>query len=280
MQVQVQPSRREGSLINPGPSERGWHRIESMLRCPRLYALQHIDGIEFPLTRPLVNGIMLHVALAHHYKRLECEQRGTDANEWLSPEGALAEMVAKNSDSSPLWKAGVDQVFDAFCAYAQNWDAESWTVLAVEEELRANLGGGRFLYTQRPDLIVEDFDERVWIVDHKSAYRLVSKTLQQHILDGQFLGYQMFGFAKYGNRFAGVIVNRVKLSTPHDFDRTPIEPAPAALRQFTNSIVEAEERILQYGEDSTDFPMVLSNQVCYGKYGQCPAFDLCRFGSR
>ena len=66
MQVQVQPSRREGSLIDSGPSERGWHRIESMLRCPRLYALQHIDGVEFPLTRPLVNGIMLHVALAHH----------------------------------------------------------------------------------------------------------------------------------------------------------------------------------------------------------------------
>ena len=99
-------------------------------------------------------------------------------------------------------------------------------------------------------------------------------------MDGQIVGYQMFGRAKYGERFAGVLLNRVKLSPPFDFDRRALEPAPAALTDFVKVIEEAERRVAQYeGKETRDYPMSLTNQICYGKYGKCRAFDLCRFGT-
>lgn len=272
----------QGELLYTGPSERGWHRIESMLRCPRLYALRHIEGLEFQTSRPLVSGTLIHLALAHHYKRLQCRQQGTDPDVWKHPEHAVVALAEKNAAQTKLWGEVFPNIAAAYYQYRQNWSAEKWKVLEVEEEMRARLGPEKFLYTQRPDLVVEDEHERVWIVDHKSTYRIGSKTLRQHILDGQFLGYQMFGRAKYGERFAGVIVNRIKLTSPYDFDRRALEPAPAALKNFTETVINAERLIQKYGKDNkiSDFPMALNNQTCFGKYGQCSAFEQCQFGLR
>jgi len=55
-------------LIDPGPSRKGWHRLQKVLMCPRLYALSYLT--DKPVVRkgdppePLVKGSMLHVALA------------------------------------------------------------------------------------------------------------------------------------------------------------------------------------------------------------------------
>ena len=266
-------------LLDAGPSERGWHRIENMLRCPRLYGWKNLVGVPFVISQPLVNGSLIHVALAHHYQRMWERQNDGDPDKWLTPEDAIAALAKKNHEESALWLTAVPQIVSAYRAYRDNWLGEGWKVISVEEELRARLGEKKYLYTQRADLIVEDENERVWIVDHKSCYRITSKTLRQHILDGQFLGYQMFGRARFGEKFAGVLVNRIKLSNPFDFDRRGLEPAPHALGMFVKSIVQAEEKIEEYGENVKDYPMVLSNQTCFGKYGQCSAFDLCRFGS-
>ena len=265
-------------LLDAGPSERGWHRLENVLRCPRLYALREMDVLPFPMSAPLVNGSLIHIALAHRYQQIKEQQTGGDPNKWFSPEQAIAALAYKNNDESPLWRGAIAHIIEAYCAYNNNWLAEDWKVLEVENEFRARVGAKKHLYTQRADLVVEDPSERVWIVDHKSAYRINSKTLDQYILDGQFIGYQMFGKAIYKDRFAGVILNRIKLSHPYDFDRRPIEPAPAALKSFLATIEEGERRIAAGGQDIDSFPMALNNQTCYGKYGKCGAYDLCRFG--
>ena len=266
-------------LLDAGRSERGWHRIQNVIRCPRLFAWKEIKGLNFPISSPLVNGSLIHIALAHHYQRIKEKQTGGNPDDWLRPEDAVQALALKNVEESTLWLAAVPQIVDAYYAYVNNWLGENWKVLEVEHELRAHLGEEKHLYTQRADLIVEDNDDRVWIVDHKSAYRLNSKTLRQHILDGQFVGYQLFGKAKYKERFAGVLVNRVKLSTPYDFDRRPLEPAPQALKWFVKVIEEGERRISQWeGKPIEEWPMALNNQTCFGKYGACDAYDLCRFG--
>jgi hypothetical protein len=266
-------------LLDAGRSERGWHRIQNALRCMRLFAWKEIEGTSFPVTPPLVKGSLLHIALAHHYQRLKERQTGGNPDDWLLPEDAVFALAEKNAAESPLWQDSVPQIVDAYFAYRNNWMGEDWKVLGVEEELRARVGKGKHLYTQRADLIIEDHNERVWIVDHKSAYRITSKTLRQHILDGQFIGYQLFGYARYGKRFAGVLVNRVKLTAPYDFDRRSLEPAPAALEDFIAVIEEGESRIAKFeGKPTRQWPMALNNQTCFGKYGQCDAYDLCRFG--
>jgi len=266
-------------LLDAGPSERGWHRIQSVIRCPRLFAWREVGGMRFKPTAPLVNGSLIHVALAHYYQRLKEKQVGGNPDDWLRPTEAIEALAYKNAEESSLWISAIPQIQNAYVAYANNWVGEEWKVLEVEYQLKAHLGKEKHLYTQRADLIIEDARERVWIVDHKSAYRLNSKTLRQHILDGQFIGYQLFGKAKYGDKFAGVLVNRIKLSTPHDFDRRPIEPAPQALKWFVKVIEEGERRIAQWeGKPIEEWPMALNNQTCFGKYGACSAYDLCRFG--
>jgi hypothetical protein len=228
---------------------------------------------------PLVKGSLIHIALAHHYARVQAEQEGQDPEQWLEPDDAIFALAEKNEMESHLWMLAAPEITAAYVAYKNNWIGENWKVLGVEEQLEAKVGPKKHPYTQRADLIVEDAQERVWIVDHKSCYRINSKTLSQYIMDGQFIGYQMFGRAKYGERFAGVMLNRVKLSQPYDFDRRAIEPAPQALRHFTKVVIEGERRIAQWADKPPEeWPMTLTNQVCFGKYGQCPAYNLCRFG--
>ena len=164
----------------------------------------------------------------------------------------------------------------------------SWEVVAVEQELRADIPrreddigeGDTFLYTQRADLIIRDAQGFGWIVDHKSAYRITTHTLRQYCLSGQFLGYQIFGRKMFGAKFGGIILNRVKLVAPHEFDRCAIEPAPQAVADFVGTLKDIEARVSQYShlKKGMDFTPVLSEQTCYGKYGACPAYELCRWG--
>lgn len=273
------------ALIDPGPSERGWHRLQSAMRCLRLYALREKAGLRFAPSAPLVNGSLLHVGLAHLYQRQKERQTGGNPDKWLTPHQAVSLAAQRGSDSGEaphLWLSGVSIVNTALSEYMAHWDDRGWRILEVEKELRATIGG--HLYTQRADLIVESNNtKQVFIVDHKSCYTIHAKTQTQHILDGQFIGYQRFGRALYGNQFSGVIVNRVKLKPPIQFARGPVEPAPLAVRDFPDLIVEVEKRIAEQesrpdNQDPFTWPPAFSSQVCTSKYGKCSAWNICRFG--
>ncbi len=280
----------EKQLLDAGPSQRGWHQFEQAGRCIRLWAWNHKANKPFIVTEPLVKGSLLHIGLAHYYQRKLEEKEGRDPNAFYTPEEAvlvLSKQEARKSEDrneASLWVSCTAPVLVALEKYQSQWSRCSWKVIAVEQELRAQItrtdGSGRFLFTQRADLIVQDAHGFYWIVDHKSCYRITSKTLRQHILSGQFLGYQMFGRRMYGRKFGGVVINRVKLSSPVDFERSVLEPAPAAAAGFMRSLQQTEDRIQAHAHltDPMDFPAVLSDQVCYGKYGPCSAFELCRWG--
>jgi len=274
-------------LLDAGPSERGWHRLESGARCLRLYAYRQVLGMSFPLSEGLVKGSLLHIGLAHHYRRRQARQQGEDPNQWYSPEEAiekLADLSAVNCKShieSELWLTHAQPIVQACRAYVRYYLLPdlNWKILDVENELRARVGKERWLFTQRADLIAEDPSGRVWIWDHKSCYRIASKTLRPHILSGQMLGYQMFGRQIYKERFGGVLVNRVKLRTPYQFDRSQVEAAPAALARFSKNIVQIENRIAEYeNRPFNEWPGAYSDLVCTHKYGQCDAFEVCQWG--
>lgn len=279
----------EQILLDAGPSERGWHQFEVAARCMRLWAFRHKDGLEFPVTEPLVKGSLLHIGLAHYY-----EIKKSGPGDLYEPFDAIKELARREAEkaerkfsykgAAALWRNSVPEVCAALDEYMLYYHDCSWKVLEVERELRAHIpkesGDSTFLFTQRADLIVEDPAGFKWIVDHKSCYRITSKTLRQHILSGQFLGYQVFGRRMYGDKFGGVIINRVKLSSPFGVDRTTVEPAPAAVAGFIRMLQATDARIERWQghEDSMDYPPAFSDQICYGKYGQCSAFELCRWG--
>ena len=53
-------------LLNAGPSEAGWHRLQTVLRCPRLYAL----GTDWDKPA-LVKGSLVHIGLQEDASRAE-----------------------------------------------------------------------------------------------------------------------------------------------------------------------------------------------------------------
>jgi len=275
-------------LLDAGPSERGWHQFEQANRCMRWWAFNHVSSMPFPMSVPLVKGSLFHLGLAHHYISPKTDTNGYT---YYEPSDAIAAYAieqaksAENAHEAGLWLEHIEPVQEAVAAYQLYYSSCDWKTLHVEQELRAYIPRVEpdtepFLYTQRADLIVEDSGGGVWIVDHKSCYRIDSKTLRQHILSGQFLGYHILGRQKYGRRFRGVIINRMKLSEPYGFHRCPLEPAPQAIQDFVASLKETEERIQRYNhlKDPMEYPPVFSEQICYGKYGPCPAFELCQWG--
>ena len=266
-------------LLDAGPSERGWSFFEAASRCMRLWAWKNLGSMERHTSDALVKGSLFHIGLAHHY-----QLKLTPDADLLQPEQAIYALAEK--EGGDLWSKHAEKIVEAVDAYIEHYKECSWKVIAVEKELRARIppkgrsGVSAFLYTQRVDLIVEDVHGKVWLVDHKSCYRITGKTLRQHILSGQFLGYQVFGQKMYGDRFAGVIVNRMKLSSAYDFDRCALEPAPSAVAGFVPMLRTIEKKIQDHSHltDPLEYTPVFSDQVCFGKYGQCPAFDLCRWG--
>lgn len=266
----------EKILLDAGPSERGWHRIESAARCMRLYALKASGHVPFPESEPLIRGSLVHIGLAHIYARKQEADSGGNPDKYYSPIDAVLKLAEKNGEA---WLDMVDTCCDMVNAYRLKWgDDRNWEVISVEEELRAKLRG-KWLYTQRADLIVRDQFGKVWIVDHKTAFRISSKTLTPHILDGQMLGYQMFGRKRFGDSFGGVVINRITTRAPFQFDRATLEPAPHALSRFVGNLCELEETIERYeGRPPMEWPGAYSNLVCTHKYGKCDAYDKCQWG--
>ena len=263
-------------LLDAGPSERGWHRIESAARCLRMFALRESGIVPFPESEPLIRGSLVHIGLAHIYARKQEADAGRDQNIYYTPMDAILKLAEKNGGQ---WLDLVDHCCDMVNAYQLYWgDDHNWEVVSVEEELRAKLRG-KWLYTQRADLIVKDQFGKVWIVDHKTAFRITSVTLTPHILDGQMLGYQMFGRARYGKDFGGVIINRLPTRAPFQFNRSTLEPAPHALSTFVSNICEVEDMVEKYeGRPPMEWPGVFSNMICTHKYGKCDAFEQCQWG--
>ena len=276
-------------LLNAGPSERGWHRIEGASRCLRLFAWRESGALTWKSSEPLVKGSLLHIGLAHLYARQRTENYGGDPEAYMTVEDsvrALSEIEAEKAGTAheaALWRVSVPNIILALRAYENRWRHCDWKPVMVEEELRAQIpkvsGDGTFLFTQRADLAVQDGTGKYWIVDHKSCYRIESKTLRQHILSGQFLGYYIFGKKLWGKNFGGLIVNRVKLSEPFGFDRTTLEPAPDAVKRFAKNLALQEQMVDMFeGKPPQEWPAVYSDQTCWGKYGKCDAFELCQWG--
>ncbi len=163
-------------------------------------------------------------------------------------------------------------------AYSQHYGIEPFEVVEVEKQFEMEFGGYR--YTARVDLAIRDHAEKVWFLDHKFVGRIEGKVYRRYLLSGQFLGLQWLGAKSFGNRFAGVRLNLIGWRDL-SFDRASIEPAPWMLERFPEVVKGAEEKIAaieRLVEEKKIVPASPSEHTCWGSYGECPAFELCRWG--
>ena len=274
-------------LIDPGPSRRGWHRLQTVLQCPRKYAFYAAskEGPPVPTDAPaLIKGSLLHVGLAHRYAL----KKDPDAPLY-APLKAVEGLAAKQVNAD-VWAKWVPLVQETMLQYDLFWASEQWEVMDVERELVANIKDEKrnevYLYTQRADLVVRNKHTGLWyIVDHKSTFRISGKTKRRYTLSGQFRGYEFFGRGLLKKRFGGVILNMIQW--PKDkadavFERVDLEPAPYADRTFTQTIIHAERLIRDLkptAHSPLDWPGVHHETACWTAYGPCPYHATCQWGT-
>lgn len=271
-------------LIDTGPSERGWHRLETFAHCPQLFAYRYAIGLEIP-SIPLVRGTLGHVALAHYYARLMAQQQKRDPNIYFDPLEAVDEKIKRIHASGPAASAKIadevrDSVRTAVTAYMANYAMESMKVFAVEAVARMHFQG--HLLTQRFDLVTVDRGGKFWIYDHKFVGSIQAKSTKRYTLSGQFLEMVWQGRNAFGDKFGGCRVNLIGCEGAEPtFHRETPPPAPQALSMFPQAVVDIETgiaRLQAEGRDPWNYPKVLSEIGCVTPYGQCPATELCRWG--
>lgn len=267
------------TLIDTGPSKRGFHRLEAFLRCPRLFSLGYgrsgesaemmtANAKRFPPGYPLIRGTIGHVGLAHLYARLMASRAGADPEGYYRPGEAMTLMAGRFGEMGAEALASLRPLLGEYLSrYANDSEKE---ILGVETLLEMEFEG--FPYTARADLVYRGRDGKVQIVDHKFTGRIESKSLSRYTLSGQFLGLTHLGFARWGDEFGGVVVNLLG-EKDHRFLRDTIPPAPWALEAFPRMVVATELAIAR-----GDFPPTFSEFTCMTPYGRCAAWDLCRWG--
>lgn len=277
------PVLKDQVLIDAGPSEAGWSRVESFLRCERLYFLLHkAPGHEQHWIKDvLVRGSIGHVGLAHEYARRTLQKQGKDPNYYYDRDRAM-ELAAEKF--GPMGKEMLEIAQPVVEAYFKKWDAtgEVLDVIGVEYPVEATLAGGQKI-TQRLDLVWRDVNGQIYITDHKltSTYVGGQGVIDRYSLSGQFLLMQHFGRAYFGNKFGGTRINLLGCREPYAFKRVSPESSPAALAEFPTMIVETKKRIVaKDGQPMTAYLPSYNEQVCVTAYGRCSMFEVCQWGAR
>lgn len=268
-----------GEFVFAGSSgEWGWHATELALRCPQLFSYTYrLKVLPKTESEPLLRGSLVHAGLAQHYRRIQEREAGGDMDKWATWEEGIDHCAKELGEASLQY---VDSAKSIITAYLANYWLEQLSPVAVEEVFSANIAGYKF--TQRLDLVAKERDGKVYIWDHKCVGRIDQKTVTRYTLSGQFLGMARFGMATYGDDFGGVKLNLLA-ADGNGFKRVMVDPAPNALRTFPISVEHARKLVDDLDKSGTPYdlwPKALSEQVCVSSYGVCPAFDLCRWGTK
>jgi hypothetical protein len=270
--------------LEAGPSAAGWSRLSKVLKCPRLYALDR--GPRDSTSDALIRGDLMHVALAHHYANLRCAQRG-DADEYMSAEDAVAHCVA-NQPSDALCSAydrWAHKVISVYHQYCSKYIVPSWTIRDVENVISTKFADPEmdreYAFSSRLDLEVEH-QGKVYYVDHKTSFAILPKTYNKYTLSGQFLGQQIMGQERHGERFGGIILNLIgwdDRKPVSSFKRKVLPYAEKSVAMFPETVILAERVIARYkGREAMDWPGAHVSTACHTTYGPCPFFNQCRMG--
>lgn len=265
----------DAKIIYTGPSPRGWHRLQLAAECLQKFAWerrapQREDG---ELSPPLAKGSLMHLALAQHYARMRAEDR---KDEWVEP--AKAVDLISQLEGTEEYVPGILETFERYVEHYCD-DAQRWKILEVEE-LMETWFGGKYRLTGRLDLVVEDSAGQVWAVDHKTSSRVTKRHKQFYGISGQLLGYSRMAREKYGDRFAGLIVNLIQHGG-EKFQRVTLERSPNLEARFERIVIDIEESIERMdaeGRHYADWPKAVNELTCFHRYGACRFLDSCRWG--
>lgn len=268
-------------VANTGGTANGWSKVETFILCPQKYAFRYLlpfDGK--PPADALVRGSIAHAGWAHLYERIRRKQQG-DTRPLKSPEEAIHLVAREFRDQGVEDIRAIEQlVLEGMAAYqkAYPFDELNYEILYVEVLVEHNVLGHPF--SARIDLIVRPrITKMIEIWDHKSTNGALG--VQQYQLSGSMLSKYLFGKAKFGADFAGVVINQLSW---RDFkvDRFPLDPQPNRLARWGRDYAfwRGQMKALEdAGTDPYAYPGAISEQICDSKYEHpCSFAERCRWG--
>lgn len=275
-------------LLDAGPTEKGWHYYEIIMRCLRLAGAREAGAVPPTDAPALVRGSLGHVGLAHVYARRAAARAGRDPDaELFAPHDAVRLLAGMHTIST--WDAMTPVALDALDAYHAHYgenDGGEWPeILAVERKLTGRFvapDGRTVPYRQRADLIVRCADGKIRIVDHKLIGFLDRHTINRYALSGQFLGYEWFGSRLWGDAWGGAILNLIEVGDGKRrfrFRRVASPAAPAAVADLPDAVLDADHEVARMraeGRPWWRWSPRFNEAICWTLYGPCPLYDACR----
>ena len=177
--------------------------IRSYQFCPKQYQFKYRMGLEPKLREPYLDvGTAIHRCLEAHYK----------GDGW---ETGLAEITVgydKLFDEEKEHYGDIPgTVRDVMEAYFDEYPAETWLPVLVEETLEVEVG--EYILKGRLDLVVQDELGRTLIIDHKSTSSIPEE--QVRLLDPQIgVVYFMLLLKAKGIRADALLFNYLPIAAP------------------------------------------------------------------
>lgn len=211
--------------------------VDAYQRCPFAWMLGYRERWRSPFTgdKPTDKGSAFHVVLEVHYKSL----KSTQDDESLSIDerldhamNASLERIDRMREDNEYTPETIEAVAWMYSGYIERYGADKgWRILEVEathvvplyepESVVNGVPFGEWRTAEdfelkvKIDLVITDERDRLWIVDHKSAGRMV-RTERDFQWADQFGRYEM-ALRQLGYRVTGTIHNAV-LSKPNKGD--------------------------------------------------------------
>ena len=142
-----------------------------------------------------------------------------------------------------------------------------------------------FLKHGEPIRISKRFDAVVrinrinYIDDHKfTSVKPYPNRAHQYRMDGQFAVNTIAGRQLWPRRFGGVRLRFIMNRPPYNSKVFMVEPAQKRDAAFAKSLYRKAHEVaglLRTDKVGSDWPMAMSDLVCWHRYGKCSAFNVC-----
>jgi len=275
-------------MPNDGASPVGSSFYKSAMGCAFEHALSTVHKLSPKRQNEALSvGTIFHKAMEVYYKHtldfqtdLIAKGRPQDDHFYfgcqLEAQGAAWAAISAFS-SEPGYEETWEEVQRILTAYFEQYTGmDRWKILAVEETIIARWEG--FEFSARLDLVIE-WENRTWLVEHKTAKMISVDGLDHYDMDLQTLGQQWL----FNNcidtdalpLLAGCLVNIVTKHKVPRLMRKPVCPSAAHLEMFENSI--RAWVLLRKEQERLGWPRSLGH--CAGAargYSKCQFFDVCR----
>lgn len=190
-------------------------RIKTYQRCPKQFDYKFNQLLQpKKKSRPLFMGSWVHACLEEYYKGGDWRiGHQTYVDEWNKLfEEEKAELSAKYR-GTPLPEI-VERIMRSYLFYYKDDGWEPYMVEQIlEVETPLKIDGKYWVFKGRLDLIIKDEEDKLWLVDHKTASTIPPATAF-HAMEPQLMLYPWAAKQQYGIELAGVIWNYVKSKPP------------------------------------------------------------------